>query len=622
MCGIAGIVSLRGDGVDRMSIVKRMNQSQIHRGPDAEGFYQDTHIALGHRRLSIIDLSSDANQPMVDESGRYVISFNGEIYNFPELKARLKSYPFRTTSDTEVILAAFIEFGETCVSQFVGQFAFAIWDRHEKRLFLARDRLGEKPFYYFISDGIFIFASEIRAILSSGLVPKNICTSSLRDYLVYESVRSPNTMIQDVKQLPPAHFGWLQEAGLKLHCYWEIVRSAGDIPVIPSYEDACKNVRRLVGDALDGQLISDVPLGVFLSGGIDSSAIAALMAERSTQAVNTLSVVFDENEFDESRYSSLIAKRFNTEHHIIKLQANSFLDGLSEYFSNVDSPSCDGPNTYIVSRAARKAGLTVAVSGIGGDELFGGYRSFNWYRGFIRYGYVWGLPRSVRHIASGLIPLLPKSFSKVKVAELIALPRNDVAEFYELIRRSFSRRTVDRLLCGKDSPQSRTDRAVSHVNDDFFALPIYGQMSVLELTNYMRNVLLKDADGLAMANSLEIRVPFCDHRLVEYVLSLPDAYKRGSRPKQLLIDSLDGLLPNEVIDRPKMGFSFPWGRWMRNDLQSFCEEQIGKLADRGIFDHDAVLDVWREFNSQRGDNGWSSVWLLVSLEQWLQRVGI
>ena len=622
MCGIGGVIYAKATKSDKSPIIERMMLAQKHRGPDADGFYHDDWIALGHRRLSIIDLSTDANQPMFDTGGRYVITFNGEIYNYKQLRTQLNTYEFKSHSDTEVILAAFSEWGEACLERLTGPFAFAIWDKKDQCLFIARDRFGEKPFYYYKNNENFIFASELRALLASELVPNKVFQNGVYDYLLNASVQAPKTIINDVHQLPAAHCAWVSKDKFELKKYWSI-QPLSHVKHKEDYTTTCGNIKKHLDRVIDGQLISDVPIGAFLSGGIDSSALVALMAERSEQKINTLSITFDEKQFDESRYASVVAKRFNTHHDVIRLKPQDLLDGLDDYFNCVDAPSGDGPNVFIISRAAKKAGLTVALSGIGGDELFAGYRSFAWYNTFIKHGYFWRLPLAVRKSFLPLMAVLGRVMNLDKLPYLMSLRKNDAAGFYELIRGSFLKGDAAGIMQQQAVFQSSSLFNFTQLNQVlFFLLPKLSQFSILEFLNYTQNVLLKDADNMSMANSLEIRVPFCDHKLVEYVLSVRDKFKQGERPKQLLVDSLGDLLPSVIVDRKKMGFSFPWGAWIKSELNPFCSDALSALSKRDLFNEINVRELWQTYQKQDGYGGWNRIWLMVSLEKWLQKTGV
>jgi asparagine synthase (glutamine-hydrolysing) len=626
MCAIAGILRFReGEGA-WLETLRRMMHSERHRGPDAEGVYLDECIALGHRRLSIIDLSEAANQPMTDSSGRYIISFNGEIYNFREIKAQLKDYPFKTHSDTEVILAAFGAWGQGCLARLKGQFAFALWDRIEKRLFMARDRLGEKPFYYHLGHDRLIFASELRALLESGLVPRRISRAGLLDYLVMESVRSPRTLVEDVYQLPAGHFAWVSQSGeFRMQRYWNILTPS--FKAVPqTYAEACRGVRERLIRAIEGQMVSDVPLGVFLSGGIDSSAITGLMARHSDEPITTFTIAFDERDFDESCYAQEVARRFNTLHHVVHLKPATLMDELPNYFASVDAPSGDGPNMYVVAKAAKEAGLTVALSGIGGDELFCGYKYFKWYWTYVKCSAFFRLPVKGRKLLASLGTVMRREGSNRKMQRILLMGERDAEGFYELVRSAYLLEEALAMLSARWLPPEANLPNLVYFSDldraTFSSLPILSQYSALEFTNYTANVLLKDADSLAMASAVEVRVPFCDHELVEYVLSVPDRFKYPVTPKRLLIDALDGLLPESIVNRPKMGFAFPWESWIKGELRGFCEDAIRSVGERGLFDPAKVDGMWRSFLAQEGGGGWSRIWLLVALEQWLRKTGV
>ena len=620
MCGIAGIQTFKDQIESPELFVKKMMHLQYHRGPDASGVYTDSQISLGHRRLSIIDLNKSADQPMQNE--KYSIVFNGELYNFIALKSKLKNYRFKTKSDTEVILAAFEEWGENCVKYFKGQFSFAIWDKHKKQLFIARDRLGEKPFYYYHDESIFLFASEIRPIINSGLIKPTLSRQGLNDFFIRQSVHSPNTIISKIFQLPAAHFGWVKCGKLTISSYWDITNINTDIRHQP-YINITKSIKRKLLTSIEGQMISDVPIGAFLSGGIDSSAIVGLMAELSDKKINTLSITFDNQYFDESPYSSMINKRFHTNHHEIRLKPDTFLSQIDDYFNSIDTPSEDGPNTYVISKAAKKIGLTVALSGIGGDELFAGYSSFSRFYQLNKKKLFWKLPVLVRGLLFQIAKQTNKKINIEKLEELFRMKSFDVISFYELMRRSHSQFSLSKILSPINNKSIGSDASLNTaLSSSFRSLPLLSQYSVLELNNYTQNVLLKDTDNMSMANSLEIRVPFFDHELVSYVLAVPDKYKFPSSPKKLLIDSLDGLLPNEIINRPKMGFSFPWDYWLRNELFGLVDDSIQKICERPEFNEQGIRRMWAAYLKNDPAVRWNQIWQLVSLEQWLKRVNL
>ena len=385
MCGINGILNL-SDISRSKELIGRMNDCLSHRGPDDSGIFAEEGITLGHRRLSIIDLSTAGHQPMKSSDGRYTIVYNGELYNFKELKFDLQraesganagAYLFKTNTDTEVILAAFARWGTECLKRFNGMFAFAIWDDQDKKLFIARDRMGIKPLYYYKkNDNQLIFSSELRALLSSALIKKELDQNSLCDYLRYQTVHAPSTIIKDVKMLLPGHYILASKDNFAIKRFWSLDDNSEKNISSFSYEKICSDINELFHAAVERRLVADVPFGAFLSGGIDSGAIVSAMTKVSSSKVSTFSVSFDESEFSEAKYAKLIADKFKTNHHEIKLDPLDFLNELPNALSAMDHPSGDGPNTFVVSKATKNAGITMALSGLGGDELFAGYNVF------------------------------------------------------------------------------------------------------------------------------------------------------------------------------------------------------------------------------------------------------
>lgn len=615
MCGIAGIVGLK-NREQASEKVRRMTALVSHRGPDADGFFIDEGIAIGHRRLSIIDLSEEANHPLFDASGRYAIILNGEIYNFRDVKAQLPDYEFRTQGDTEIVLAAYMKYGPECLSMLNGMFAIVIWDNVEKTLFVARDRLGVKPLYYSqTSDGVFLFASEIRSILGSHLVERKINKSGLFEYLMYQSVYAPQTIIEGIHQLEAGEYAIVKGGEFKRKAFWQIEKTTAEIG--GDIAEVRRDIRELLLRSVERRMISDVPLGAFLSGGIDSSAIVALMSEVSSQPVNTFSVTFDEKEYDESPFSNIIAKKFNTRHASVKLTSNDFLTALPEALRSIDSPSGDGINTYVVSKATRESGITVALSGLGGDELFAGYHYFDqWLR--TRTGAVTKVPRFARKLASGV--LARSSNSKYqRMADLLSADRLDLSTIYPKTRQVLSYQLAGEYY-KNGSHRILIEQQLSEKLADIERFPLLSQFTIAELLGYTQNVLLKDTDQFAMASALEVREPFFDYKLVEYVLQVPDVMKLSTTPKGLLVDSLGDLLPREIVHRPKMGFVLPFEKWMRGELREFCETRIELMAARGVLDADRLRSKWQLFMD--GRVRWSELWHIIVLTEWLENNNI
>jgi asparagine synthase (glutamine-hydrolysing) len=622
MCGIAGIVA-GGSGAVTADRIRHMTDAMAHRGPDAEGLWIHETVALGHRRLSIIDLSTEANQPFLDHSGRYAIVFNGEIYNFKQIRQELVDYPFRTNGDTEVLLAAFIRWGEACLDRLFGMFAFAVWDTVEHRLFVARDRLGIKPLYFHQAPGLFLFASEIRSILASGLVRREIDRLGLCDYLSYQTVHAPRTIIANIAQLMPGECGVWERGAFVKKTYWDLSTGGSAPPLAAAYRDydtVKQNVRRLLHEAVERRLVSDVPLGAFLSGGIDSSAIVALMAQTAGRPVDTFSINFKEPQFDESAYSGLVAGRYKTRHHPLLLESRDFLDALPDALRAMDAPSGDGVNTYVVSKVTKQAGVTVALSGLGGDELFAGYSNFARYQRLRGMPLFWSIPRTIRGPLVRIASLLLASHQKDRFLEIATAPSSAIEDLYPAFRKLLTGNVIGEMLSGPDGRVRDVVRELLGEHREAIAkLPFLSQVSVAEISTYTQNVLLRDTDQMSMAHALEVRVPFFDHALVEYVLHVPDQWKEPTYPKKLLVESLRPLVPDEVVHRPKRGFELPWKVWLKTDLREFCEDRLVRFAERGLVDPAMPRTLWRDFLSGKNDRLWSRVWILVVLEEWLER---
>ncbi len=621
MCGIAGALYFNGKDV-APSLIKRMTDAIAHRGPDADALYTEGQIGLGHRRLAIIDLSEAANQPFTDNSGRYVIVFNGELYNFEDVKATLPDYEYRTQGDTEALLVSFIRRGPGSISAFKGMFAFALWDREEKSLYLVRDRMGVKPLYYYADGEKLLFASEIRAILATGLVKRRVSDEALKEFFSYQSVGHPHVAIEGIEQVEAGSYLKIKDGRIEKKLYWDVT----NCPVDFDFSDKAA-VRRRIGDlmaaSVEKRLISDVPIGAFLSGGIDSSAVVGLMAKVSSARPNTFTVSFTEKEFDESEYAAIIAKKFNTHHTNIPLQPTVFLDELENALNAMDTPSADGINTYVVSKAIRGAGMTVALSGIGGDELFAGYPFFkqylrlqekkNWFRGT-------SLPRK---LAAGLLGG-SASTRLQRIRQIIAAEAPDIQHIYPVSRQILAPALIRKLTHFDEFSMEDTDlyRQLQSRAACIGKYPLFSQVSMAEYLGYTQHTLLKDTDQMSMAVSLEVREPFFDHELVSFVLNIPDAVKYPVFPKSLLVESLAPLLPDEIVHRKKQGFVFPWSEWMKKELRSFCSERIERMGQRSFMKEKELRDYWQRFLHNDKTIRWPELWLFVVLEHWMERNGI
>jgi asparagine synthase (glutamine-hydrolysing) len=601
---------------DKQAVIQRMNQRLSHRGPDDEGQWIDGHVALGHRRLSIIDLSAAGHQPMVSACGRYVMVYNGEVYNFQSLRQSI-DYPYQSNTDSEVILAAWVRYGKEAVKQFEGMFAIAVWDKQEQVLTLVRDRMGVKPLYWSNKVQGFGFSSEVRALLASGLVENEISESALVDYLRYQTVQTPDTLLKDVFMVPPAtllqYFPNSQRVGTEK--YWDIRQHTTDVP--DTYAEVKEQVRQLFFKAVEKRLVADVPFGAFLSGGIDSSAVVGAMAQLSNQQVKTFNISFAEESYSEAKYARHIAQMHGTDHHEIKLSPDHFLEHLPEALKAMDHPSGDGSNTWMVSKVTKAAGIDMALSGLGGDEVFGGYAIFKRMAQLEKMQALWHLPMALRKVAGKALTNLRPGVASAKMADLLTMPDYDFNKAYSFSRQVLMDKQIGELLT---VPLTTAHLPVAWLNQNSTAKHAHNQLlsrvSVAEMETYMQTVLLRDSDQMSMAHALELRVPFMDHQLIEFVLSLPDAMKFPVTPKKLLVDSLPDLLPGYIVNRPKMGFVFPWEHWLKNELHSYAQGRIQKLAERSPFNHQAILNLWEQFLNGNPAVTFSRIWPLVVLEEW------
>ena len=636
MCGIAGVVQFEPSGSRAAQAVDQMTAALRHRGPDSEAIWEATtrsgaSVAFGHTRLAIIDLSEAGRQPMV--RGAAAVTFNGEVFNYRSLRSQLtdRGAAFRSQSDTEVLLAAYAEWGAQAVLRLDGMFAFGVWDAGRDRLLLARDRFGVKPLYYYRDATCFVFASEVRALLASGLVPSSLDPSGFWHYLGYQTTPTPATLLRDVKMLEPGCTMEVTGDGrVTTERYWDLLAAAETEGHEDSPAEARRKVSELLGSAVTSHLISDVPVGVFLSGGIDSGALVSVVRAAGVTP-QTFTVTLDEGAYDESAEAGEVARLFHTEHTDVRLRGADLVDMLPEVLRGVDHPSGDGVNTAVVSRAVRDRGVKVALSGLGGDELFGGYPSFR------RLGRLapalrhWGRsPRGVRRAAAEVMRAAGGSSVAAMKAAAVMEGDGSLARTWPVTRQLLSERERRRMLSDAWCLQGRVgDPYGAFLAEAYREFPDVGdwaRVSYAEARCYMHDVLLRDTDQMSMAHGLEVRVPLLDHRLAAYVVSLPDRLKHGVFPKSLLVESLPGPLPHRIVMQPKKGFTLPFEVWMRGPLRSFCEANLLEdgLDGRGLFNSGQVGRLWQRFLQRAPGLTWSRIWTLVALNAWLerQRIGV
>lgn len=640
MCGICGVIGMQSKEASA-PVVRRMMSAMVHRGPDDEGILAAPLASVGMRRLSIVDLPG-GGQPVWNETGTLAVVFNGEIYNFRELRAQLESagHHFATRSDTEVIVHAYEAWGEHCAEHFRGMFAFAIVTMPlgrsgvPERVFLARDPLGIKPLYYAVADGAFFFASELRALLASGHIPARLSPDEITEYLLFGSVCEPGTLIDGVASLPPGHSMTIRAADAPFAAqepapYWAFAR---DTSAQISHRDVREElapvsarIRALLEDAVASHLVADVPVGVFLSSGIDSTVLAAL-ASRARTGVHSFTVAFPDREFSEADIARRTAQRLRTDHRELQLSDHEMIARLDEAIASFDQPSMDGINTYFVSWAARQAGLKVALSGLGSDELFGGYASFRNTAKIERIMSVaHALPSPIRKaIAGGFATDKPSARSYGKFAKAAAawIDPDSLPHPYFFTRLLFPPRTA--LASSHKHPGSPEARAswrwLADSARQAASLDPFTAISWLELRSYLLNTLLRDTDAMSMRHSLEVRVPFLDTPLVEYVLSLPESAKLDrSRPKALLVRAMGDLLPEEIVEQAKRTFTFPWERWLRGELGRHVAAGLGEWSPAlaPYVSQEFALAVWKSFLG--GRTTWSRPWSLYVLNEWAKR---
>jgi asparagine synthase (glutamine-hydrolysing) len=635
MCGIIGILALNTQIPP--GVLEQATRSLAHRGPDDSGTVvlketqpEPLEIGLGHRRLAILDLSPLGHQPMQDPvTGNWIV-FNGEIYNFRELRKELEAagVEFKSHSDTEVILAAYRVWGESCLTRLGGMFAFALWDAPRKRLLLARDTMGIKPLYYHQSKQNFIFASEVRTLVQTGLVPRKLDPTGVLSYLEFGSVCEPWTIVEGVMAVPPGHVLTVDKGSVSSREYWNPLQASSRAHSDASSGNGIATADQLpaiLRGAVLSHLVSDVPVGVFLSGGIDSSALVAILTHNGVRA-NTFSLVFQEDEFNEGQYSREIARRFGTEHHEIPVLQQDTLAVLPEALCAMDQPTIDGINTYLVSAKTRAAGVKVALTGLGADEMFAGYSNFRRVPRMEMFSRRIGrLPRLARRPLSASVALFAGKDDRSRKLAQLATGHDSIVHPYFLVRMLFGAAEREALV-GEDASGARhqdSERALESVLRESIArssaLDPVNRVSYLESHFYMRNTLLRDSDFMSMAHGLELRVPFLDRALVEACFRIPgDKKLQGNLPKSLLLASLGVELPREVVNRPKRGFTLPFERWLRREMRPVVEDALLKSDwDQTSISASAVREVWNRFLA--GETSWSRPWSLFVLKRWCEQ---
>ena len=628
MCGIYGYLSLRENV--QSEILRAMGETLKHRGPDDEGKWMQNSgqlsVGLGHKRLTIIDLSSAGQQPMANEDGRIWITYNGEIYNFRELRDELEKngHTFKSRSDTEVIIHLYEEMGVGCLERLKGMFAFALWDHNQQTLFLARDRIGKKPLHYALYGGGIAFASEIKALLRHPKVTREIDLSSLNKYLTFEYVPAPHTIFKSIKKLEPGHYLLHQNGKVEVKKYWDI--PLADYPIGFKTEDEyVEELREILERAVRSRLVADVPVGVFLSGGIDSGLVAAFAAKTNSQ-IDCFSIGFDEKSFDESGYAGSVVKALSLNHRLRTFSTREMLDNLVHLPDLLDEPFADASilPSYLLSKVASEK-LKVALSGDGGDELFAGYPTYQAHRIITYYD---SLPEVLKNSVKSVASRLPVSHANIstdfKIKQFLRGAGVSSEIRFFIWMGSFTEGEKKELL------SNDLRAALSHDNtyEDIFAYVRESGLNkdlerilYLSMKLYLQDDILVKVDRAAMANALEVRCPLLDQEFVEFVCRLPMRYKlHGLKTKYLLKKAAAGILPDQIINRKKKGFGIPISKWLTDELKSYMLDYLGeeRIRRQGFFNYPYVKRLIDDHLEKRNDNR-KLLWTLLIFQIWHER---
>jgi asparagine synthase (glutamine-hydrolysing) len=640
MCGIVGFYNHKSK-IDEAKLLHACKLIQ-HRGPDASNIYVDQEVGLGHQRLSIIDLSDAANQPMSDPSGQVILIYNGEIYNFRDLRRELlaRGHTFHTSGDTEVLLHMYMEYGEKCLSYLQGMFAFAIWDKRRRLLLLARDRLGIKPLYYRMSEDAFSFASEIKALLALDAAPRRVDRQALHDYLTFRYTISPHTLFHGIQKLPPAHSLLFTEVGIRLTRYWA-----------PDYQKTApmsegewiEALRQQFSNAVTSHLVSDVPVGVLLSGGLDSSVVAAVMQAGLTKPIKTFSVAFAEGGvYDERPFARKMAQHLGTDHHEICITAQDFIDALPAYIWHMDEPVADPASIplYYVSQLARRH-VTVVLSGEGSDELLAGYAFWSQFKGYERLKLFKKIPALVRETL--IRSLNANLFCSDRLEKYLQLSRHPLSGYGSMVPyyqdNVLNEAEKQQLYCkdflGLLAFEDSTDkvRAAYHSAEAFEFLD---QMLFVSMTQWLPEDLLVKADKMTMAHSLELRVPFLDHVLVDFITRMPTDLKVRKHGKEHVVKyalkrAFADIVPREILEREKLGFAVPYAKWFKYEMRDMLYDVLLCKAGResGILhppEVERLLTVALSPEEKPQNDIWDpqakKVWSLFVFELWRQQFNV
>ncbi len=601
--------------VDIENKVKLMNSLNKHRGPNFSNTYLDSTVCLGHNRLSIIDIDSKSTQPFISLDKNIVLSFDGVIYNLLELKKELsKYYKFKSESESELIIAAYQKWGIEMVNKFNGMFSFALWDKTKEELFLCRDRFGIKPLYYLENNQSILFSSSIKAIKSFYEYELTVKEDDLLDFLQYGTVHQPNTILSNIKSVPRSSFLIIGNQETKIFEYWNLFENSKP-NILP--KEPLKKIKKLLLESVEKRLSSDVAHGIFLSGDINSSILVAASSKGSNEKINTFSVFLKEKGSEERKFSRLVAEKYKTNHFELELSSDDILHQIEELFKFMDHPSIEGISTFFTSKLAHEKGFKMVLSTVGADELFAGSSVFKQVLDLENKKWLYSFPPQLRNVFGKLLQRKNQSLKSQKFAEILNLKLFELPYYYPVLRKIFTNNSINELTDFKNISYKNYSfnwglNEISSKNRGF-NFPLFSKTSALEIETYLQNILLRDSKQMGMANYLEIRFPFLDYKLVEYVLSLPDGLKHSNK---LLVDSNKGWIPEEIIKKNKIDLVLPLEKWMKNELSSFCEESISNLEYYPHFNMSKVNLLWMDFLKGNPNVNWIQIWSLVVLGKW------
>jgi len=645
VCGFVGFIAAKYCVHSNVQVLRAMAHELTHRGPDDEGFWLEDDVGLAHRRLSVLDLTAAGHQPMTSESGRYVIAYNGEIYNFLKIREYLQArgHQFRGRSDTEVLLSAIEAFGvEETLRKIAGMFAFALWDKNKKTLYLARDRSGEKPLYYGQLGNQLVFASELKALYKHPAWYTDIDRQALLKYIRLTYIPAPLTIHTHIKKLCPGHYLVIQNINdgqfeVVNNTYWQAKDAVekGRQNIINNDEEAVEQLDKVMKNVIQEEMISDVPVGAWLSGGVDSSTIVAIMQNFSTRPVKTFSIGYQEDEYNEAVYAKAVARHLRTDHTELYLTPQGCLNVIPDIVSIYDEPFADSSQipTYLVAKLARES-VTVSLSGDGADELFGGYNRYTWLENIWKKVGHW--PLATRVLLSNMLVSIPphqwdtafKIVSRLGISHLQAhLPGDKIYKIANLLKCSDKREVYQALISLWQQPEALVLGAseISLLIDDEAQWQIAGSfkesMMLVDQTSYLPDDILAKVDRASMAVSLESRTPFLHPQLIEFAWRIPvDMKVRGGERKWILKQVMNRYLPSELMDRPKMGFGVPIDSWLRGPLREWAESLLDWdiLKKQGLFDADMIHVLWKEHLSGKR-NLQSVLWAVIMFQAWYDR---